>query len=111
MEGTNGGHTCGFCNTNKGMVMDSWGECYCKEKTEYIDNLCRDICGDGFLMNSSNWACDDGNIKSGDGCSSDCLVEVGYKCSQGSSIKASTCVYLAGGDMMLELISIYRTDG
>ena len=62
-------------------------------------------------MNSSSFACDDGNLNSGDGCSYDCLVEVGYRCSDGNSTKASSCVYLAGGAIVLELISIYRTDG
>ena len=27
-----------------------------------------------------NYGCDDGNINSGDGCSSDCWVESGYTC-------------------------------
>lgn len=39
-------------------------------------------CGDG--MRSKSEACDDGNTKSGDGCSADCLgIEPGYACPPG----------------------------
>ena len=36
------------------------------------------ICGDGIL--EGNEKCDDGNINSGDGCSSTCTIEKGYTC-------------------------------
>ena len=40
--------------------------------------------------------CDDGNIRNGDGCSSECVVEKGYACS------ASTQVL--GGKMVLPIL-------
>ncbi len=36
--------------------------------------------------------CDDGNTKSGDGCSSSCVVETNYACSGGNETTADTCV-------------------
>ena len=41
-------------------------------------SACMGICGDGKLVASEQ--CDDGNLLSGDGCSSSCLVEPGYEC-------------------------------
>ena len=52
-------------------------------------SYCSEKCGDGKRFELD---CDDGNTKSGDGCSKDCLVEKGYECQGGSSIKASQCV-------------------
>ncbi len=40
-------------------------------------------CGDGLRQGSEE--CDDGNIVSSDGCSSNCIVEAGFACSQASS--------------------------
>lgn len=36
-------------------------------------------------------ACDDGNILSGDGCSSQCVVEEGYKCDAATIGAKSVC--------------------
>ena len=38
------------------------------------------VCGDGTWVDGSE-GCDDGNIESGDGCSSLCVTETGYECS------------------------------
>ena len=40
---------------------------------------CQAVCGDGKRYLSE--ACDDGNNRDGDGCSKDCKVETGYKCT------------------------------
>ena len=40
---------------------------------------CYERCGDGLNVNGTH-ACDDGNTKSGDGCSSTCQIEKGYQC-------------------------------
>jgi len=41
--------------------------------------LALEICGDG--INLGFVECDDGNTNDGDGCSSTCKIESGYKCS------------------------------
>ena len=41
---------------------------------------CEEICGDG--IHAGQLECDDGNTINGDGCSSDCKVEYGFKCVQ-----------------------------
>ena len=42
---------------------------------------CLETCGDGVNYGISD--CDDGNLKSGDGCSSDCRTETGFICREG----------------------------
>ena len=43
---------------------------------------CVEICGDGVLLERQ---CDDGNIKNGDGCSDQCVIEEHYVCSNEAS--------------------------
>lgn len=57
-------------------------ECYNDGKVD----LCRPICGDGITMwmlnNNVKEECDDGNMISGDGCSSNCKIEEGFDCTK-----------------------------
>lgn len=48
------------------------------------------MCGNGLLELGSNEACDDGNQVSGDGCSFNCEVELGWSCV-GSWRSVSIC--------------------
>lgn len=43
-----------------------------------IGGPCTSICGDGLWVNLEH--CDDGNLRSGDGCSATCQVETGWEC-------------------------------
>ncbi|MDI1436465.1 DVUA0089 family protein [Polyangium sorediatum] len=47
------------------------------------------LCGNGVITGSET--CDDGNTNSGDGCSSSCVVEQGYKCTGAPSVCALSC--------------------
>ncbi len=51
---------------------------------------CIEVCGDGkdYGMNE----CEDGNTINGDGCSSTCKVEPGYKCYPGNYERSGFCV-------------------
>ena len=59
------------------------------------------ICGNGTVDDGE--ACDDGNVRGGDCCSSDCLVpaldgaecEDGNECTSGETCEAGTCVHTA----------------
>src|SRR6266705_3083910 len=55
---------------------------------------CTSTCGDGILIpGDTNEECDDGNKKDGDGCSSTCKVEPGYKCdNQQGTLPASITI-------------------
>lgn len=57
-------------------------ECY----NDGNKDVCRPICGDGITMWMLNAdvkeECDDGNMISGDGCSSNCTIEKGYECTK-----------------------------
>lgn len=48
-------------------------------------------CGDGS-RNSDSEACDDGNVRNGDGCSAECQIESGWSCAQGQPGATHTCV-------------------
>lgn len=58
------------------------------------NSKCKEICGDG--KNIGQAQCDDGNTKNGDGCSSDCKVEKGWRCYGGGPFKKDTCVEICG---------------
>ena len=64
--------------------------------------LCLEICGDGIRV-SSTIQCDDGNMASGDGCSSDCEVETNFKCSGGSSTSPDICTIKKAPIPILEM--------
>ncbi len=65
---------CVFCNTTAGFKgLPNSGVCECLPHTALLNNICKDICGDGFLA-TDLYSCDDGNLISGDGCSSSCSV-------------------------------------
>ena len=50
---------------------------------------CSEICGDG--LNLGEYECDDGNLIDGDGCSSLCSVEEGFRCQGGNTTSADLC--------------------
>jgi cysteine-rich repeat protein len=103
---------CLFCNVtaNFNRLPDSNGLCSCRDKYELLNGVCSEKCGDGYLLNSSNNACDDGNNESGDGCSSTCTVEIGYHCENGSYLTPSLCFYVRH-PINISLQSIRRTEG
>jgi cysteine-rich repeat protein len=51
-------------------------------------NECQPRCGDNIL--ASPEACDDGNTNNNDGCSSSCVLEAGFLCTNGAT--STTCV-------------------
>lgn len=50
---------------------------------------CIEVCGDGMNF---GLPCDDSNNINGDGCSSNCQVEFGYKCIGGNSTSPDRCL-------------------
>lgn len=50
----------------------------CLSNYEVVDTRCVLRCGDGAF--DSGEECDEGNMVSGDGCSSSCLIESGWVC-------------------------------
>ncbi len=54
--------------------------CYqCKKETSCVGGVCQATCGDGQRF--AGEACDDGNLRDGDGCSATCTVEPGFACA------------------------------
>jgi len=45
--------------------------------------------------------CDDGNLENGDGCSSECEIEEGWKCSGGNQFYPDTCQKINNVDLVL----------
>ncbi|MBO4350321.1 MAG: DUF4215 domain-containing protein, partial [Proteobacteria bacterium] len=66
-------------------------KCRSEKIFECLDGVCKPICGDGITLwmdsipKEYREECDDGNLISGDGCSSDCKVEEGYTCTEFST--------------------------
>lgn len=58
-------NSCLNCSTITGYVYDS------------TTGNCKDYCGDGIRITD---LCDDGNNMNGDGCSSTCQIESGWRC-------------------------------
>jgi len=54
---------------------------------------CIETCGDG--KSYGKHMCDDGNTKSGDGCSNKCIVEKDYTCSGGYPYSKDNCSYIS----------------
>jgi len=54
------------------------------------------VCGDGVVI--GNEGCDDGNQEDGDGCSTQCTVEKGWACAQGSP---TVCHTMCGDTMVV----------
>ena len=50
---------------------------------------CSEICGDG--LNFGQYECDDGNLEDGDGCSSLCKIEEGFRCQGGGINSPDKC--------------------
>lgn len=61
------------CTVNAGYVC--WGG---HPTNNAYPSTCREICGDG--IKGADYLCDDGNVQSGDGCSSYCAIESGFTC-------------------------------
>jgi cysteine-rich repeat protein len=54
-----------------------------------VQDIYVDACGNGYRMGLEQ--CDDGNLVSGDGCSSNCTIEVGWECFGGSGSSKDSC--------------------
>jgi len=70
------GRKCVFCDQRDGFYLE--------------DNKCFEVCGDG--KNRGDLPCDDGNRADGDGCSKDCQIEEGWKCTGGDNTGMDKCV-------------------
>ena len=72
-----GSHICALCSAPRNSDCGGNGHChtqvFCRTKVKSW------TCGDGHLDSKSE-QCDDGNRDDGDGCSSVCRLEKGFKC-------------------------------
>ena len=69
-----------------GCVLDFGWSCRMEE--------CSPDCNDGYLVFGEE--CEDGNLKSGDGCSSECKIEEGFECLG----YPSNCTSICGDDII-----------
>jgi len=81
------GNTCFYCPATPGYIgalgtnaIQGSGE----SLDHYINQICEEKCGDGVLK--GQLACDDGNLRDGDGCSSLCTIDFGWECLNISGI-------------------------
>jgi cysteine-rich repeat protein len=72
------GVLCMACSTSLFLVAKNY-ECTCKDGFKFDANgKCFEYCGDGM---TESHQCDDRNQLDGDGCSSSCTLERGFKCT------------------------------
>ena len=82
-DGTNDGIGCAVgC---LGAALD-WS---CTSGSTTSPSVCTSLCGNSVL--NAGEQCDDGNIVSGDGCSSTCTIEAGWSCSGSPSVCTPIC--------------------
>eukprot|EP00163_Fabomonas_tropica_P022558 TRINITY_DN3931_c0_g2_i1.p1 TRINITY_DN3931_c0_g2~~TRINITY_DN3931_c0_g2_i1.p1 ORF type:complete len:1617 (+),score=367.48 TRINITY_DN3931_c0_g2_i1:65-4915(+) len=67
----------------------------CDDPTKCGPSVCTLDCGTSTSKKEGGKECDDGNKNSGDGCSSTCKVECGFKCTEDSALR-STCTSTCG---------------
>lgn len=77
------------CEDSDSLAEDApFDGCYkCKAEPDCSGGVCTPVCGDGQRF--ANEGCDDGNTRSGDGCSSSCEVEEGYDCVDQAGVPAT----------------------
>lgn len=73
-----------------------------------INAFCPEICGDGKRY---EYECDDGNTRDGDGCDSQCNVEKGWSCSDGTGSAPSVCVKTTSTKAILSITKPLRLIG
>ena len=74
-------------------------------------DTCIEICGDGIRFNSNATYWDDSNNINGDGWNSSCSIEIGWKCSGGSSSSKDVCTEIWGDGMRFNTNNTYCDDG
>ncbi|KAL4467512.1 hypothetical protein ABPG72_004580 [Tetrahymena utriculariae] len=79
---------CVSCSTYPGMSINP------------DTQLCQEQCGNGKRITNQK-ECDDGNTTNGDGCSSNCKIEDGWKCSGGTAASPDVCQNIAPIIMVL----------
>ncbi|CDW87712.1 lipoprotein [Stylonychia lemnae] len=62
----------------------------------YYPTKCYDTCGDGKLVDSLTYSCDDSNSVSNDGCSNKCQIERGHYCNGGTRTTRDYCYETCG---------------
>ncbi|CAK59954.1 unnamed protein product (macronuclear) [Paramecium tetraurelia] len=79
------------------------GVCYqCQQFFKLIQNECYDDCGSG--IKSYDEQCDDGNLINVDGCSSNCQIEIDYKCQE-QAYSYSDCQYAESPYMFVKFLN------
>lgn len=61
-------------------------------------SACETVCGDGIYI--SGELCEDGDTADGDGCSSTCTVESGWKCTHNGGYSIDTCSTVCGDGLI-----------
>ena len=95
------------CNSSWSIEV-GWS---CLGGTTSNKDICTEIWGDGIRFNTVNTYCDDSNNSNGDGWSSNCLIETGWKWSGGNSSTLDICKEIWGDGIRFNTNSAYCDDG
>jgi cysteine-rich repeat protein len=72
----------------------------CGEGSQCIEDIYVDACGNGYRMQVEE--CDDGNTVTGDGCSANCTVELGWACAGATDREPDMCEVVCGDGKQLD---------
>ena len=106
---------CDDGNTNNG---DGWSSSWSIENlyswnggSSNSKDVCSEIWGDGFRINTNVNYCDDGNNSNSDGCNSSWAVETGWICTGGSATSKDSWTEIWGDGIKLNSLATYWDDG
>jgi cysteine-rich repeat protein len=109
--GTDPAHLPTGCTAPNGIFLGDGSGCTstCVREPTCIDSngktqTCTTTCGDGNVDPTE--ACDDGNLRDGDGCSSTCKLESGFTCQATAISETVPCA--TGNGQCLRLPIVYR---
>eukprot|EP00961_Rhodomonas_salina_P109430 1473117-Rhodomonas_salina.1 len=82
-------YQCGTSNLVAATGFETW------KRANVTTEACTSVCGDGIRLNAYE-ECDDQNLVDGDGCSSNCTIEVGWQCDGGDLVSMDHCIPICG---------------
>ncbi len=99
-----------YLGDGKGCSLTCTNEPLCRvaeaDANGNYNRACTVICGDGVKTGTED--CDDGNARSGDGCSASCKTEGGFTCNDTTISPTKPCPSGSGSGSCLILPAIYR---
>ncbi|CAI2360768.1 unnamed protein product [Moneuplotes crassus] len=83
------------CHNGNPTTQDTCTQCPAGFYPNSAKNACETHCGDGKRAGSE--ACDDNNVRNGDGCTGTCTIESNWICNGGTTSSSDSCTFCEPG--------------